>query len=79
MSDPVLVERKGAVAIVTLNRPEVLNALNPAMAATLGESARVVVSEPIGRFAEIWNEIPQGSSVHVRAGEVEVRPFAPRE
>lgn len=37
MSEPVLVERKGAVAIVTLNRPEVLNALNPAMATALRE------------------------------------------
>jgi 2-(1,2-epoxy-1,2-dihydrophenyl)acetyl-CoA isomerase len=37
MSEPVLVERKGAIAIVTLNRPEVLNALNPEMAVSLRE------------------------------------------
>ena len=37
MSDPVLMERHGAVAVVTLNRPEVLNALSPAMATAMRE------------------------------------------
>ncbi len=37
MSEPVLLERSGAVAVVTLNRPEVLNALSPGMAAGLRE------------------------------------------
>jgi enoyl-CoA hydratase len=31
MEDPILLEMKGAVALVTLNRPEVLNALNYAL------------------------------------------------
>ncbi|HET9764521.1 MAG TPA: enoyl-CoA hydratase/isomerase family protein, partial [Casimicrobiaceae bacterium] len=31
MNAPVLVERDGAIATVTLNRPEALNALDPAM------------------------------------------------
>lgn len=34
-ADPVLVERKGAVAVVTLNRPEVMNAINCEMAQSL--------------------------------------------
>ena len=35
MTEPVLLERKDAIAIVTLNRPEVLNALSPEMASSL--------------------------------------------
>lgn len=35
MSDPVLVERDGAVAVVTLNRPEAMNALSTALRAQL--------------------------------------------
>lgn len=37
MADPVLLRREGAVAIITLNRPEVLNALSMEMAALLCE------------------------------------------
>ena len=60
MSDapPVLCERHGAVAVVTLNRPDVLNALNPAMSTALREitgelemdaSVRSVVVKGAGR------------------------------
>jgi enoyl-CoA hydratase len=35
--DPVLLEQRGAVALVTLNRPHVLNAMNTAMSERLGE------------------------------------------
>lgn len=38
--DPVLVARDGAIATVTLNNPERLNALNKAMWAALGEAMR---------------------------------------
>ncbi len=50
--DPVLLEQRGAVAVVTLNRPHVMNAMNTAMGVRLGEvmdevseraSVRVVV------------------------------------
>ena len=40
MADPVLVTRDGAIATVTLNNPERLNALNRAMWARLGEVMR---------------------------------------
>jgi len=40
MSDPILVTRDSAIATVTLNNPERLNALNRAMWAGLGESMR---------------------------------------
>jgi len=56
---------------------EDLRGLNPQIASTLGEDARVIVSEPIGRYAEVWEEIPQSTSLCVRAGEVESLPFEP--
>ena len=40
----ILVERRGAVGIVTLNRPQALNALNAALIAELGVSPRRVRS-----------------------------------
>jgi 2-(1,2-epoxy-1,2-dihydrophenyl)acetyl-CoA isomerase len=43
--NPVLVEQKGAVAVVTLNRPEVLNALNPAMAVALRDTMYQIESD----------------------------------
>jgi len=36
--DPVLLERRGAVALLTLNRPHVLNAMSTAMGVRLGEA-----------------------------------------
>lgn len=51
--------------------------LNPAVAGHFGDSACAIVSEPIGRFAEKWAEIPQGSLVIVRGGDIETRPFRP--
>jgi len=40
MADPILVSRDGAIATVTLNNPERLNALNRAMWTRLGETMR---------------------------------------
>ncbi len=37
-ANPVLLERRGAIALVTLNRPHVLNAMNTAMGVRLGEA-----------------------------------------
>jgi len=34
--DNILVERRGAVGLITLNRPKALNALNAALIAELG-------------------------------------------
>lgn len=51
--------------------------INPEIPGRLGESARVLVSEPIGRYQEIWSEIPQGSLVIIRDSGVETRPFVP--
>jgi enoyl-CoA hydratase len=45
---PVLLERRGAVAVVTLNRPHVMNAMNTAMGVRLGE-----VMDEIADVAEV--------------------------
>ena len=46
MTDTVLVERRGAAAILTLNRPEKLNALDKAMMADLDRATRTVAEDP---------------------------------
>ena len=42
-----------------------------------GEHARAIVSEPIGKFAEIWAEVPQGSALHAQGGRIAHQPFRP--
>jgi enoyl-CoA hydratase len=42
----ILVEREGRVAIVTLNRPKVLNALSPALIAELGQALAGADADP---------------------------------
>lgn len=52
MSDPrIVVAREGAVAIVTINRPEKLNALDAAMMAALEEVAQAIDADPAVRVA----------------------------
>lgn len=51
--------------------------INPELRGKFGPTARVVVSEPIGRFAEMWVPVPQASLLEAREGAVEVRPFRP--
>jgi glutamine amidotransferase len=51
--------------------------INPELRGRLGESARLVVSEPVGNFAEMWVAVPQASLVEVDGERVETRPFRP--
>jgi len=51
--------------------------INPQLRQLLGGSTRVIVSEPVGSFAEMWQMVPQSSRVEVHAGNFEIRPFAP--
>jgi glutamine amidotransferase len=51
--------------------------LMPDVAVAVGERARSIVSEPIGGFAEIWAEVPQGALLHARDGRIDIRSFAP--
>ncbi|MBA2933767.1 enoyl-CoA hydratase [Sphingomonas sp. CGMCC 1.13654] len=46
MNDLVIVERQGAVALVTLNRPEAMNALSRALRAALHDAIRGLDADP---------------------------------
>jgi glutamine amidotransferase len=56
---------------------EEVYAVNPALRGRLGPSTRMIVSEPVGAFAEHWQSVPQNSFVRVKQREIEVGPFAP--
>jgi predicted glutamine amidotransferase len=49
--------------------------LNPELRHHYGESARAIVSEPIGLFPEIWQEVPQNSIVQVKDGYLKTSTF----
>lgn len=51
--------------------------INPQLKQLLGRETRVIVSEPVGKYAEMWCLVPQSSSVEVVKGKIEVRPFVP--
>src|ERR1043165_3248316 len=53
----ILLERRGAVGIVTLNRPQALNALNPALVAEIGSAFDDLEADPaIGAIVLTGNE-----------------------
>lgn len=56
MSDRILVERHGGVADVKLNRPEKMNALDPAMFAALAETAQELANDPTLRCVVLSGE-----------------------
>ena len=56
---------------------EDLLGINPSLEGQIGPSTRVIVSEPVGTFPQMWVEIPQSSLVEVDGNALEVRPFAP--
>ena len=41
------------------------------------DDARLIVSEPLGDVAGVWNEVPESTCVIVSAGGAELRPFRP--
>jgi glutamine amidotransferase len=43
----------------------------------LSDDARLVVSEPLGTLRGAWREVPEASSLAIRGGEEEIRPFSP--
>jgi len=51
--------------------------LNPTLRGRLADTTRIVVSEPIGQYAEMWVPVPQNTAIRVRDGEVVARPFVP--
>lgn len=56
MSDVVKVDREGRVAVVSLNRPEKLNACSPEVFAGLAEAGRLVASDPDVRAVVLRGE-----------------------
>lgn len=72
MSAPVLVERDGFVATLTLNRPEALNALDPAMMDALVSESAALASDGSVRCVVV-----RGAGKHFMAGG-DIRHFASR-
>jgi glutamine amidotransferase len=43
----------------------------------LSDDARLIVSEPLGDVAGVWNEVPESSCCIVRQDDADLRPFQP--
>jgi predicted glutamine amidotransferase len=58
---------------------ETIRELYPEMAVLhgLGEESRLVVSEPLGEFPGVWNEVPESSWGVIQPGQDEIHPFTP--
>jgi Enoyl-CoA hydratase/carnithine racemase len=63
VSDEVLVERRGAVQIITINRPEVRNALNAAVARGVAEAV-----DELDASDEMWAGVLTGAGGTFSAG-----------
>ena len=50
---------------------------NP-MLVGMSEEARLIVSEPLGDLAGVWNEVPESTCGIIQEGPDELRPFTPR-
>ena len=49
-----------------------------AMLREFSDDARLIVSEPLGDVAGVWNEVPESTCGVVGPGGAEMRPFQPR-
>ena len=56
---------------------EQVHRINPNISDRFGDSARAIVSEPIGVYGELWTPVPESSYVCVRDGQIDVKPFRP--
>ena len=70
MNDTVLLARDGTVATLTLNRPDVLNALDPAMVDALVAHTAEIAADDALRVVVV-----QGAGKHFMAGG-DIRTFA---
>jgi glutamine amidotransferase len=50
---------------------------HPDLRGKFSTSTRFLVSEPAGQLEDLWVEVPQGSCLHIHAGDVKVMPFKP--
>ena len=46
---------------------------------SLSDETRLVVSEPLGELAGVWNEVPESSCGMIHSGQAEFVSFAPRD
>ena len=76
MSENIRVERKGEVEVVTLSRPDVLNALNRATLEDLAEAFERVASEGTARALVVTGD---GRAFAAGADIAEMRALAPVE
>jgi len=51
--------------------------VNPLVKGRFESYARCLVSEPIGKFQQLWKEVPQSSTVIIKDGNVDILPFTP--
>ncbi len=70
MNEPVLLAREGALAVLTLNRPDALNALDDAMSAALVQHVSALADDPSVRCVVV-----RGAGRHFMAGG-DLRTFA---
>ena len=56
---------------------EELRQLNPEAADKLGEFASCIVSEPIGKYQDKWQPVPENSQVTIAEKKIEVSSFQP--
>ena len=71
MSDEVVRERRGNVEVVRLNRPDVLNAMNPAVMQGLGAAMRAAEADP-----EIRAVVLTGTGDRAFCAGMDLRAFA---
>jgi len=76
LSDLVLMERRGPVALLTLQRPDVLNALNRALLTTLRDTVRGLAEEPDLRAVVVTGA---GRAFAAGADIAEMRALSPLE
>jgi len=65
-----------APTLYTSRDADDLAEINPSLRGHFGPSTRMVVSEPIGKFPQMWQEVPQSSIVTVHGEDLDIRPFA---
>ncbi len=51
--------------------------INPNLVNFLGRETRIIVSEPVGRFSEMWELVPQSTGLQVKHGSLDLCPFVP--
>ena len=71
-------ERKSRTLFYTTDVPT-LRELQPdrQLLNEFSDDARLIVSEPLGDVAGVWNEVPESSCCIVRQDDADLRPFRP--